>query len=231
MMKKLLLLVLALMLFVIPAMAEEEDATVTVTGTASVTLKADHVQVTIECATNAESVTAASEENRVITAAVIQALKDAGVAELDMTTNNYSVYAYIDYEAAVGQTGKTMYAVSNSLNVVIRQVKDVSKLLDIALKAGATQIYNIQFKSTESALAADEALVLAIQEGARRAKLAATACGHTLGSLVSLVEESSGSVYTIESYNLTKRNSTDNVILPEDLTITAKVTMTYRMKP
>lgn len=227
-MKKLILLTLALLLLALPALAEE-DASITVIGTAAITLKADHAQVTIECSTRAESVTAASEETRFKTAAVIDALKTAGVDALDMTTNNYSVYSYNDYSD--NNDGKLMFTVSNSLNVIIRDVKNISKLLDIALDAGATQIYNIQFQSTEAALAADEALVKAIAEGARKAQLMAGACGHTLGSLVSLTEQSNTSIYTVEVYDMAKRNSSDNVILPEDLTITATVVMTYRAKP
>ncbi len=234
-MKKLLSLLLALMLLTLPALAETasypaaEGATITVTGSAAVTLPADYARVTVGVSTSAKTVEAASNENNAAIHAVIAALKEAGVAEEDIVTNSYGVHAEYDYNSS--EPKLTGYNVSNQLTVIIRDMEHIGATLDKATAAGANSIYNIEFLSTKADEAQDEAVVYAVQDALRRAKLLADAAGLTLGGITSIQESTSAYYLTPRMYG-SKMDAmeTSNSILPDDTSISASVTIVFELK-
>ena len=233
-MKKLLsiILVLAMMLPCI-ALAETvavaDDATITVTGSASVTLKADYARISVGVSSKAATVEQAANENNAAIFAVIEALKEAGVAEEDIATSNYSVYAEYDYASFGGQK-LTGYNVTNQLTVIIRDMAHIGATLDKATAAGANNIYNIEFLSTKADEAQDEATVYAVQDAMRRAKLLASAAGLNLGGIKSISD-------TVASYGIVTRSYASkldavagNSILPDDTSVSASVTIVFELK-
>lgn len=233
-MKKLLsiILVLAMMLPCI-ALAETvavaENATITVTGSASVTLKADYARISVGVSSKAATVEQAANENNAAIFAVIEALKEAGVAEEDIATSNYSVYAEYDYASFGGQK-LTGYNVTNQLTVIIRDMAHIGATLDKATAAGANNIYNIEFLSTKADEAQDEATVYAVQDAMRRAKLLASAAGLNLGGIKSISD-------TVASYGIVTRSYASkldavagNSILPDDTSVSASVTIVFELK-
>ena len=233
-MKKLLsiILVLAMMLPCIAlaeAVAVAENATITVTGSASVTLKADYARISVGVSSKAATVEQAANENNAAIYAVIDALKEAGVAEEDIATSNYSVYAEYDYASFGGQK-LTGYNVTNQLTVIIRDMAHIGATLDKATAAGANNIYNIEFLSTKADEAQDEATVYAVQDAMRRAKLLASAAGLNLGGIKSISD-------TVASYGIVTRSYASkldavagNSILPDDTSVSASVTIVFELK-
>ena len=233
-MKKLLsiILVLAMMLPCIAlgeTVAVAENATITVTGSASVTLKADYARISVGVSSKAATVEQAANENNAAIYAVIDALKEAGVAEEDIATSNYSVYAEYDYASFGGQK-LTGYNVTNQLTVIIRDMAHIGATLDKATAAGANNIYNIEFLSTKADEAQDEATVYAVQDAMRRAKLLASAAGLNLGGIKSISD-------TVASYGIVTRSYASkldavagNSILPDDTSVSASVTIVFELK-
>ena len=233
-MKKLLsiILVLALLLPCIAlgeTVAVADDATITVTGSASVTLKADYARISVGVSSKAATVEQAANENNAAIFAVIEALKEAGVAEEDIATSNYSVYAEYDYASFGGQK-LTGYNVTNQLTVIIRDMDHIGATLDKATAAGANNIYNIEFLSTKADEAQDEATVYAVQDAMRRAKLLASAAGLNLGGIKSISD-------TVASYGIVTRSYASkldavagNSILPDDTSVSASVTIVFELK-
>jgi uncharacterized protein YggE len=233
-MKKLLsiILVLAMMLPCIAlgeTVAVADDATITVTGSASVTLKADYARISVGVSSKAATVEQAANENNAAIYAVIDALKEAGVAEEDIATSNYSVYAEYDYASFGGQK-LTGYNVTNQLTVIIRDMEHIGATLDKATAAGANNIYNIEFLSTKADEAQDEATVYAVQDAMRRAKLLASAAGLNLGGIKSISD-------TVASYGIVTRSyaskldaAAGNSILPDDTSVSASVTIVFELK-
>ena len=232
-MKNLIALLLSLLMLSAPALAEEaavaaENATLTVTGSASVSLKADYAQVSVGVSTKADTVQEATSQNGEAIRSVIAALTAYGIPEEDIATSSYSVNAEYDY-----MTGKAVlsgYNVTNQLTVIIRDMEHIGATLDEATKAGANSIYNVEFCSTASAEAQDEALTLAVQDAMRKARLLAGAAGLTAGSIVS-IQESSTMHYTVATtFKAEARDAVSNVILPDDLTVSASVTVVFELK-
>ncbi|MBQ8202507.1 MAG: SIMPL domain-containing protein [Clostridia bacterium] len=234
-MNKLLSIILALLMLTLPALAAAEGslsaadaATLTVTGSAVVTLKADYARVSVGVNTRADTIDAATEQNGAAIRAVIAALAAAGVAEEDVATSNYSVYAEYDYSTGVAvQSG---YNVSNQLTVILKDMTRIGAVLDEASKAGANTIHSIEFLSTSSSAAQDEAAGLAVQEAIRKANLLAAAAGLTVGGVISISESSTVVYAATQSFDSAKRSAASNVILPDDLSVTASVTMVFELK-
>ena len=233
-MKKLIALTLALLLLCGAALAEAsvpaaDGATLTVTGSATVTLPADYAQASVGVSTRAATVQEATQQNAEAIRSVIAALVEAGIPESDIVTSSYSVYAEYDYQT--GEAVLAGYNVSNQLTVIIRDMDHIGAILDKATAAGANTIHSVTFCSTLTAEAQDTAMVLAVQDALRKGQLLAGAAGLTVGGVLSVTEVTGGGFGAPVMYKTTgTADAASNVILPDDLSITAGVTITFELK-
>ncbi len=233
-MKKLIALTLSLLLLALPALAETarpaaEGATLTVTGNATVSLQADYARVSVGVATKAPTVEEATARNGEAIRSVIAALIEAGIPEEDIATNAYSVYAEHDY--TIGEPVLTGYNVTNQLTVIIRDMTAIGATLDKATQAGANNIYNVEFCSTAAAAAQDEAMGHAVRDALRKANLLSGAAGLETGAILSITENTGGYYTVATTYKATAdRAASSNVILPDDLTVSASVTVVFELK-
>ncbi len=211
-----------------PAVTVASNATITVTGSAMVSLKADYARVSVGVSTKAKTVDEATVQNNAAIHAVIAALQEAGIQEADIATNSYSVYADYEY-SSVGQK-LSGYNVTNQLTVIIRDMAHIGATLDKATAAGANNIYNIEFLSTQADAAQDEATVYAVQDAMRRAQLLASAAGLTLGGIVSISDSTSSWGLTTRTYESKLDAVAGNSILPDDTSVSASVTMVFELK-
>jgi uncharacterized protein YggE len=232
-MKKLLALLLCLML---PCLALAEDtivaadgATITVTGAASVSLKADYAQISVGVSTTAKSVDEATQKNNAAIHAVIAALQDASIAEEDIVTSSYSVHAEYDYSSLGGQK-LSGYNVTNQLTVIIRDMEHIGATLDKATAAGANNIYNIEFLSTQADEAQEAATILAVQDAMQRAALLAKAANLNLGGILSISDSTAGLVVSARTYSAKLDAAAGNSILPDDTSVSASVTLVFELK-
>ena len=243
-MKKLIALTLAFLLLALPALAETtpgtqtvqaayaaDGATITVVGSASVSLKADYARVTVGVRTTEKTVEEATANNGAAIRAVVDALKEAGIAEKDIATSNYSVSTDYDYSSLTGTQKVIGYSVSNQLTVIIRDMEHIGATLDKATAAGANSIYNIEFLSTAAAQAQDEAVVYAMQDAFRKAKFLADAAGLELGGVKSISEASFNVYATARTYDsAANAKLTSNFILPDETSVGTSVTVVFELK-
>ena len=234
-MKKLIAILLTLALLPCFALAEDnalavaDGATITVTGSATVTLQADYARISVGVSTKAATVEEATKENSSTIFAVIAGLMESNIAKEDIATSSYSVYANYDY--STGESVLSGYTVTNQLTVLIRDMDHIGAILDRAAAAGANNIYNIEFLSTQSSGAQDEATAYAVQDAVRKAQLLADAAGLTLGGIVSIQESTSTVYVTARSYeSKLAADALTNTILPNDTSVSASVTIVFELK-
>ena len=232
-MKKLIALTLVLFLLPLFSLAETlpaaSGATLTATGNATVTLKADYAQAYVGVSTFATTVEEATILNGQTIRNVIAALEEAGVAQEDIATCSYSLFAEYDYQE--GEAIPVGYRVSNELTVIIRDMDHIGATLDKATAAGANEIYNVQFCSSAASVAQDEATVYAVQDALRKGRLLADAAGLEIGAILS-ISESTGSYYStpVVYKSNAMADTAGNVIMPDDLSISASVTIVFELK-
>ena len=136
---------LSLMLLILPAAAEE--ATISVTGSATIYLEADLAELNIGVRIKSEDLSASQTECAEKIARIKAALESAQVETKDIATAEFSIYSYTD----IGMSGteKQYYQVNHMLNITVRDISSVGKLIDVAVQAGANAVNSIAFTSVK----------------------------------------------------------------------------------
>lgn len=161
---------------------------ITVVGQGKTQVMPDIAVINVGVNTSAAKVTDATDENDTITAAILKALADEGIAEKDIQTSNYNIY--FDEGAYGPEMGarEPVYRVSNMVTVTIRDIAAVSKVLDAVIAAGANSIYGVNFTLEKWTAAESEARTLAMKDAQARAQELARLAGVELGQVVSVSE-------------------------------------------
>ncbi len=225
----LILMVLAMAFMFTGASVAEEGNTITVTGNATVTLAADMAQIQIGAEIRAETVAQAQEECNRIIADVVTAIKANGIADKDVMTSNFNINTWNDYER-VDKDGKptVLYSVSSMLNITVRDLTVIGKLIDDATKAGANSSYGINFLSSQSSDAYLKALGRAVEDAKAKADVLAAAAGLMVGDIQSINAGGYDYAYGI-SNNMDMRSAIAEgaTIISGDVSVSASVQMTY----
>jgi uncharacterized protein YggE len=162
--------------------------TITVVGEGKVTLEPDIARVSIGVETVTNTVLAASEENNAIVEAVLAALSEQGVADEDMQTSGFSIFAERFGPEGPLAEGDVRYRVSNNIMVTIRNVDNLGTILDAAIAAGANNIFGVEFALDDPSVAESDARAAAIADAQAKSAELAELAGVPLGNIVSISE-------------------------------------------
>jgi uncharacterized protein YggE len=165
-------------------------STVTVNGTGSVTVTPDEASISVGVNVVNASLAEAQSQATTQMNQVIDALKAAGIAELDIQTSNYSVNVIQEYDTNGYPARVSGYQVNNQVNVKVRDISKLGDILEAAVAAGANSIYGVGFVVSDPADAAKQARTDAVADATRKAQEIADATGMSLGRVVSVTETS-----------------------------------------
>ena len=162
--------------------------------------------------TQAANATEALADNSRKMNRVVDALKRAGIADRDIQTSAVSLqprYTNPDLEAQIRarQTGQPYvpsneppriigYEARNSVQVRVRQLGQMGKIIDTLIAQGANQVDGPSFTLDEPRTAQDEARREAVSIGRQRAELYAQATGMRVARLLSISE--GGGYYPVQ---------------------------------
>lgn len=165
-----------------------------VTGQGEVTTVPDIVNLSLGVEVKADTVTAAQSEAAAAMDAVMQALKDSGVAEKDIQTQRYGVYPVTRWTEDKGEE-ILGYRVTNMVVAKIREVDKTGAVIDAVAKAGGddTRIQNISFTIDDPKPYYEEARAKAVEDAANKAKQFASLTSVKLGQPTYISE---GAIYT-----------------------------------
>jgi uncharacterized protein YggE len=104
-----------------------------VNGTGKVSAMPDKADLTLAVEVNAKTAEAARNEAANAMEALINAVKNAGVADKDIQTSSVSLYPTYSGDAASKITG---YHLNNQIAVCIRDINKASDIIDAAVQAG-----------------------------------------------------------------------------------------------
>ena len=240
-MKKFLAVFAAVLLMVslaLPALAEN-DRVIRVSGSGVVSLAADTASLQIGVNTRKESVKEAQKENANLMAAVMEAIKKAGIEEKDIMTSQFNVFSSYEYSTSVlgKETRTPYYEVQNTVTVIIHDLSLVGTVLDAVMEAGANTTYGISFSSTQANEAYQKALTRAVEDAMTKAKVLSAAAGVELGELIRIDATKNSNGYYRETYGITnsysyaeKMADAGTSITGGDLTVTANVVLEYAIR-
>ncbi len=222
-MKKFLSLLFVLLLM-LPA-AALADTKIAVTGSATVQAEPDMVTLSLGVEETKGDVAAAQALVNEKLAAVVEALKNAGIDEKDVQTGYYSIYNNYNYD----DPSDIQYVASCSLNVIVRDLSKAGEMIDVAVAAGANQVGGVTFGVADLSALQDKALEMAVADGIRRAGVMAKAAGVTLPALPESVEENS-SYYdggSARAYTMDAAAGASTSLMGGMVSVTSSVTVTY----
>ena len=176
------------------ASAQTLQPTVSVTGEASISVPPDLAQIDSGVTTEAKTAREASEANNKAMAGVLQALKNAGLAEKDIQTSRLS----LSPQSTPGRNPNapfqiTGYRASNRVTVTIRDITKVADTIDVLVGSGANEISGISFMVSKASKLLDDARTEAIADARRKAEIYAKAANISLGAPISISEETTPS--------------------------------------
>lgn len=155
---------------------------ITVVGQGTAYGQPDQATVVVGVDSFAPTVAEATAQNQTTLDNVMAALAAAGIADEDVQTTNYSLYAEQIY-GDKGPEGIAGYRVSNQVNVKIRDISLVGDVLGAVTEAGANAIYGVNFSVADPAALEAEARAKAMEDAAKRAASLAELGNVTLGQV------------------------------------------------
>lgn len=237
------LFVLVLVLFALPAVglkmgtvAIQPGNTVTVSGYATSEQKN---QVAVFSAgvtkTDLDRTVAVNGVNETVDM-LIKQLKEFGIPEEDLKTQNLSLY---QIEEPLFQEGRTapsknsVWQANNTVEVKLRDVNKSSELTTLLTSSGATNVYGPTFQLDVAGNPEDALIADAIENAREKATQIAQSSGQRLGSIVTVSEGSSGGgVYPMmASFRDAAMSSGGAMVEPGTSTISKSMTVTFTLRP
>ena len=180
----------ALVLISTPLLAQQGDINaltpqIAVGARGEVKVVPDRATIQISVQTRAETAAAAASENARKQKAVIDALRALGIAANDIGTSGYNVYPEQRYEpnkepVVVG------YNVTNTILVELKSIDLVGRTIDTALAKGANMITSLHFYASNTEVARQEAIAIAVRKARSDAEAAARAAGGSISGLLEI---------------------------------------------
>lgn len=163
---------------------------------------------------------------------LITSLKEFGIPEEDLKTQNMSVYQQQEQPIYLssGNPSKTgQWVVNNTIEITLRDVERTQELMDLLNKSGANNIYGPSFRIEESNETEKSLFDSAVVDAREKAEIIAKASGRRLGKIINVIEGSGGNYYPVYS-----RMATDGLgggsVEPGVSTISKILTVTFELK-
>lgn len=183
-----------------PALADDkaQPRTISITAEGVVESSPDIVEITAGVISEAKSAREALNDNTDRMTKVVAAMKEAGVADKDLQTTDFTVQPVYDNKRDADNYGSKRvlrgYEVRNRVHVTVHKVDSLGSILDTLVSEGANAIDDISFGLDDPSAQKDEARKQAMKAAIAKAKLYAKAAGARLGRVISISENDYGPV-------------------------------------
>jgi len=178
------------------AAAVNQTSTLNVSGNGLVSLTPDIAYIYIGVNTEGGDVALAVSQNNTQSQALVDALKNLGVATEDIQTSNFSVWSSTKSDPITYQTVGYTYTVQNTVYVTVRDLSTLGSLLNAAVGAGANNINSISFDVADKTAAMAQARQKAMDNADSLANELAQVAGLHLGKILNIsYSENSPSFY------------------------------------
>ena len=179
-----------------PAMAGAADsptpARIIVSGEGEATTPPDLALLSLSVMREAKTARAALDANNDAMAAVIAAMKAAGIKDRDLQTAGIQInprYNYTNKADGSQEAELVAYQVTNTLSVRVRDVDKTGEILDKAVSLGVNQGGGIAFTNDDPKATITEARKKAVADAMAKAKTLAEAAGVGLGKVLEITDQ------------------------------------------
>ncbi len=199
--------------------APAEPSGIQVSGSGLVLARPDLARLTLLVETKNKDASVAARANASRLDAVLRTLRKMGISEKDTLTSGLEIGS--DDQQKTRQ-------VSNSVEVVVRDLKKIGRVVDATLAAGANGVSSLRFEARDTAPLYDEALRRAVLDARRKARVLSSAVKANI-ELVSITESGTASDPFVSYYRLEVRDVRPMTpVVPSRIEVRASVTLRYR---
>ena len=182
----------------LPAIASTADAKpqpsrIVVSGEGEAAVSPDIAMLSLSVMREAKTAREALDANNDAMAAVIEAVKAAGIAERDLQTAGIQInprYNYTNQADGSQEAVLVAYQVTNTLSVRVREIAKAGEILDKAVSLGVNQGGSISFTNENPAEVLAEARKKAVANALAKAKTLSEAAGVSIGRVLEITEQS-----------------------------------------
>ncbi|GAB4437083.1 MAG: SIMPL domain-containing protein [Anaerolineae bacterium] len=175
---------------------ETVPRTITVVGEGKASAPADVAVVYIGVQVSDPDVKVATDNASQQMEAVLTALEAAGIAANDIQTSYYNVYVDRPY-GPEGPSSEAVYQVSNTMQVTVRDLENITEILGAAIEAGANSINSIEFRLSDPDALRSEARANAVANAEARAAEIAELNGLAVGEVLQVSEVVDSGAYFV----------------------------------
>jgi len=167
-------------------------------------------------------------------AAVIKSVKDFGIKEADIVTQNMSVYQNRNYymEDGVQKMRKGQWSASNSVEITVREVSKVQELADLLNTSSANNVYGPNFRLDDTNAIELGLYDAAMKDARAKAEAIARASGRNLGKV--MIVNDNGVSQNYLSFPISGGGiATDKVAAPVEIgsqTVTKNITVSFELE-
>jgi uncharacterized protein len=173
----------------------QPETTLDISAEGEVRHAPDIAFITAGVQADAETASAAMQQQATAMTGVFDALAAAGVEKKDMQTSNFSLqprYTYIEVDEGKGRVRGEQrldgYTASNQLTVKVRNLDNLGATMDSLVSAGGNTFSGISFGLDNDDEVRAEARRMAMKSAMEKANLYATAAGMKVGRIVTITE-------------------------------------------
>ncbi|MEP6565010.1 MAG: SIMPL domain-containing protein [Mesorhizobium sp.] len=179
-----------------PAMAGAADLPtpprIIVSGEGEAAMAPDLALLSLSVMREAKTARAALDADNDAMAAVIAAMKSAGIKDRDLQTAGIQInprYNYTNKPDGSQEAELVAYQVTNTLSVRVRDLDKTGDILDKAVSLGVNQGGGIAFTNEDPAAAITEARKKAVTNAMAKAKTLAEAAGVSIGRVLEITDQ------------------------------------------
>ncbi|MFA5714285.1 MAG: SIMPL domain-containing protein [Candidatus Paceibacterota bacterium] len=212
-----------------------EDKTITVSGIGEVYASPDVGLINISVVTENIDLAKATDDNSKTMNGITSFLKgEGGIDQKDIKTTGYNINPRYEYEMRTGKRNLAGYEVSQSVNIKIRDLTKVGKIISESTALGATDVGSLSFTIDDDEQVKQEARDLAIKDAKDKAQKLEKSLGI---KMVRIVNFSEGTYPAYDSYygmGGAEIKATSSITPPTIQTgqnkITSNVSITYSIR-
>ncbi|WP_427338943.1 SIMPL domain-containing protein [Caloranaerobacter sp. DY30410] len=216
-------------------LADEKDDlgnTITVSGEGVIKVKPDIAYINIGVETIGKNSQDAQIENKNKMTNIMSKIKSFKIKDDDIKTIEYNIIAMKEYDREKGKSVITGYMVRNVVQITIRDIENIGKIIDRVSEVGANLITNITFSVKDKEKYYLEALKMAMEKAKSKGVAIADTFGVKLDIPYKVIELSDMNYSIVGGYRDTftylKEGAVNTPISQGELEIRAKVNVIYK---
>ncbi|PWJ80571.1 hypothetical protein C7441_112112 [Pseudaminobacter salicylatoxidans] len=175
------------------AAQNQPPARIIVTGEGEKTVAPDLALLSLSVMREAKTAREALDANNDAMAAVIAAMKAAGIEDRDLQTSGIQItprYNFNNRPDGSQEAELVAYQVTNTLSVRVRDLAKAGDILDKSVSLGVNQGGGINFTNDDPSAVLTEARKLAVEDAIAKAKVLSEAAGVKLGRVLEIADQS-----------------------------------------